>query len=133
MPLGTAQETSTPSRSRRRSQCKAVAWCSWTTKRGRADGATTGDPAGSGVSEKSRLARYWASRSAPPEPAAPTAISSLLVSGQALEQWKGPHQDLLLLGRHGRQAGGQVGVPPRPGLLQQLPPFARDRDRKNVV
>ncbi len=34
MPRGTAQLTSTPSRSRRRSQCSAVAWCSWMTKRG---------------------------------------------------------------------------------------------------
>ena len=33
MPLGTAQEASTPSRSRRRSQCRRRAWCSWTTKR----------------------------------------------------------------------------------------------------
>src|SRR6266699_4763210 len=30
-PLGTAHETSTPSRSRRKSQCSEVAWCSWTT------------------------------------------------------------------------------------------------------
>ncbi len=34
MPRGTAQLASTPSRSSRRSQCSAVAWCSWMTKRG---------------------------------------------------------------------------------------------------
>ena len=33
IPLGTAHEASTPSRSRRRSQCSRRAWCSWTTKR----------------------------------------------------------------------------------------------------
>ena len=34
MPLGTAQDASTPSCSSRRSQCSRVAWCSWITNRG---------------------------------------------------------------------------------------------------
>ena len=34
MPLGTAHDQSTPSCSRRRSQCRRRAWCSCTTKRG---------------------------------------------------------------------------------------------------
>src|SRR5450759_3534434 len=34
MPFGTAHEARTPSRSSRRSQCRARAWCSWTTNRG---------------------------------------------------------------------------------------------------
>src|SRR5687767_1146259 len=34
-PLGTAQLLSTPSASRRKSQCSCRAWCSWTTKIGR--------------------------------------------------------------------------------------------------
>ena len=33
-PLGRAHETSTPSRSSRKSQCNARAWCSWMTKTG---------------------------------------------------------------------------------------------------
>ncbi len=33
MPFGTAHDASTPSRSRRRSQCRRRAWCSWITKR----------------------------------------------------------------------------------------------------
>ena len=35
IPLGIAHEASTPSCSSRRSQCRRVAWCSWTTNRGR--------------------------------------------------------------------------------------------------
>src|SRR5205823_2501748 len=42
MPLGTAQLTSTPSRSSLKSQCRRVAWCSWTTKRGPLVGARLG-------------------------------------------------------------------------------------------
>src|SRR3954452_3495285 len=57
MPLGTAHETATPSRSRRRSQCRRVALCSWTTKR--FPPAPASPPgAGSGVPPKRRLRRY---------------------------------------------------------------------------
>ena len=35
-PFGTAHEASAPSRSRRRSQCRRLALCSWITKRGAA-------------------------------------------------------------------------------------------------
>src|SRR4051812_5555382 len=56
MPFGTAHETATPSRSRRRSQWSRVALCSWTTKRLPPDSALSG--AGSGEASKSRLRRY---------------------------------------------------------------------------
>src|SRR3954454_22952996 len=57
MPFGTAQETATPSRSRRRSQWSRVALCSWTTKRFLAESAPGSGP-GSGVAPKLRLRRY---------------------------------------------------------------------------
>src|SRR5215831_1245940 len=59
-PRGTAHETRTPSRSRRRSQCRRRAWCCWTTKRRTWEAASSvvASPAGSGVSWKSRLALY---------------------------------------------------------------------------
>src|SRR5256714_5384785 len=63
MPLGTAQEASAPSCSRRRSQCRRVAWCSWTTKRPAAAGWVAPSPAGSGVVSNCRFARYSARRS----------------------------------------------------------------------
>src|SRR5215212_7446301 len=59
MPLGTAHDASTPSRSSRRSQCSRRAWCSWMTKRLRS--SLPGLPAGSGVSAKSRLRLYSSS------------------------------------------------------------------------
>ena len=64
MPLGTAQFTSTPSRSRRTSQCNRVAWCSWMTKRGRSPPGCPGlgdVGMGSGVRSARRLAMYEAS------------------------------------------------------------------------
>src|SRR4051812_28139102 len=62
MPLGTAHEASAPACSRRRSQCRRVAWCSWTTKRPAAAGSPPAAwPAGSFVLAKSRLAREAAS------------------------------------------------------------------------
>src|SRR5687768_16756471 len=57
MPFGTAHETATPSRSRRRSQCSRVALCSCTTKRLPGEPAPVPGP-GSGVAPKSRFARY---------------------------------------------------------------------------
>src|SRR5436190_20282042 len=57
MPFGTAHETATPSRSRRRSQCRRVALCSWTTKR-LPEAAASASAPGSGVAPKSRLRRY---------------------------------------------------------------------------
>src|SRR4051794_33969699 len=57
MPFGTAQETATPSRSRRRSQCSRVALCSCTTKRFAAGESSRPGP-GSGVAAKSRFRRY---------------------------------------------------------------------------
>src|SRR3954470_18832046 len=62
MPFGTAQDTATPSRSRRRSQCSRVALCSCTTKRAPAP-ASVSAGAGSGVAPKSRFARYSPSSS----------------------------------------------------------------------
>src|SRR3954451_8916085 len=60
MPLGTANDTSTPSRSSRRSQCSRRAWCSWITKP--CSPVSRGwSPAGSGVSLKSRLRSYSSS------------------------------------------------------------------------
>ena len=44
MPLGTAHEASTPSCSSRRSQCRRVAWCSWTTNWPDATGAGAVSP-----------------------------------------------------------------------------------------
>ena len=59
-PRGTAQLTSTPSRSSRKSQCSAVAWCSWMTKIGSSPAgvlAAAGfDGTGSGVFPAVRLA-----------------------------------------------------------------------------
>src|SRR4051812_7688732 len=59
MPLGTAHDAATPSCSRRRSQCRRVALCSWTTNRPPAASVSPG--AGSGVAPKLRFARYSAS------------------------------------------------------------------------
>src|SRR5438105_6374228 len=61
MPLGTAHETPTPSRSRRKSQCRRRAWCSWTTNRGALVSLRGTLAPGSGVRLKSRLASYSAS------------------------------------------------------------------------
>src|SRR3954447_23303479 len=58
MPFGTAHETATPSRSRRRSQCRRVAECSWTTNLSPAAAAAALPSSGSGVAPKSRLRRY---------------------------------------------------------------------------
>jgi hypothetical protein len=61
-PLGTAQEASTPSRSRRTSQCSRRAWCSWMTKRCPSPGpAGSLSGTGSGVRRGSRLRRYSSS------------------------------------------------------------------------
>src|SRR3954463_3874772 len=57
MPFGTAHERRTPSCSRRRSQCRRVAECSWITKRGRS-AASVVPPDGSGVALKSRFCSY---------------------------------------------------------------------------
>src|SRR4051794_28399146 len=57
MPFGTAQETATPSRSRRRSQCRRVAECSCTTKRS-PPAESVESAAGSGVDANRRLRRY---------------------------------------------------------------------------
>src|SRR3954453_17207553 len=64
-PLGIAHDASAPSCSRRRSQCRRVAWCSWMTKRGWS-AVAAGAPAGSGVASKSRFVRYVFRRSATP-------------------------------------------------------------------
>src|ERR1022692_3323511 len=61
IPLGSAHDTRTPSRSRRKSQCRARAWCSWMTNTGRSSPRGPREPAvriGSGVLAGSRLARY---------------------------------------------------------------------------
>src|SRR3954471_960197 len=63
MPFGTAHDTATPSRSRRRSQCRRVALCSWTTKRLPVAFLLELGP-GSGDAWKSRLRRYSPSWSA---------------------------------------------------------------------
>src|SRR5487761_1041871 len=60
-PLGTAHETSTPSRSSRKSQCRRRAWCSCTTNRGALVSLRGTLAPGSGVFLKSRLASYSAS------------------------------------------------------------------------
>src|SRR3954466_15081455 len=57
MPFGTAHERRTPSCSRRRSQCRRVALCSWMTKRG-SSAVSVEPPAGSGVPLKSRFRSY---------------------------------------------------------------------------
>src|SRR3954453_21324057 len=65
IPFGTAHETATPSRSRRRSQCRRVALCSWTTKRFPSEvPEPCSGTSGSDVASKSRLRRYSASSSA---------------------------------------------------------------------
>src|SRR5213593_4315294 len=61
MPLGTAQDTPTPSFSRRKSQCRRRAWCSWTTNRSARAALRSTRAPGSGVFLKSRLASYSAS------------------------------------------------------------------------
>src|SRR5436305_11922437 len=58
MPLGTAHDTRTPSRSGRRSQCRLVAWCSWMTKRRWSPPPFFLAPEGSGVFLKSRFRSY---------------------------------------------------------------------------
>src|SRR3954449_2550190 len=57
MPFGTAHERRTPSCSRRRSQCRRVAECSWITKRG-SSAVSVEPPAGSGDALKSRFRSY---------------------------------------------------------------------------
>src|SRR4051812_19166302 len=57
MPFGIAHDSSTPSCSSRRSQCRRVAECSWMTKRGRSLVSVL-PPAGSGVALKLRLRSY---------------------------------------------------------------------------
>src|SRR5918992_4167139 len=59
IPLGTAQDTSTPPRSSRRSQCRDRAWCSWITKvLASRDGCELSDEVtGSGGLAASRLRR----------------------------------------------------------------------------
>ena len=66
-PFGSAQETSTPPRSSRKSQCSRRAWCSCTTKMPACPPVPSGSPSGtgSGVRAGSRLPRYSASRSTP--------------------------------------------------------------------
>src|SRR6266852_5975991 len=67
-PFGTAQDLSTPSISRRRSQWSRRAACIWTTNRPPADGggpAVAGRAPGSGVRSRDRLARYVLSGSGP--------------------------------------------------------------------
>src|SRR5918995_186777 len=61
MPRGTAHDSSTPSCSRRRSQCRRRAWCSWITNRPPGS-PSSGPPAGSGVASKSRFCRYRSRR-----------------------------------------------------------------------
>src|SRR2546421_388787 len=61
MPRGTAHDSSTPSCSRRRSQCMLRAWCSWITNRPPGS-PSSGPPAGSGVASKSRFLRYLSRR-----------------------------------------------------------------------
>src|SRR6266550_6656613 len=61
MPLGTAHETPTPSFSRRRSQWRRRAWCSWTTNRSARAALRSTRAPGSDVFLKSRLAAYSAS------------------------------------------------------------------------
>ena len=57
-PLGTAHETSTPSRSSRKSQCSALAWCSWMTNVSPPpSGSGPGGGTGSDVRVASRLLR----------------------------------------------------------------------------
>ena len=69
-PFGSAHDTSTPSCSRRKSQCSREAWCSWMTNDLPPDPSGAGGVAGtgSGVLLASRFDRYTVSRSrAPPE------------------------------------------------------------------
>ena len=69
IPLGTAQETPTPSCSRRRSQCRRVASCCWTTKRGAPfPPLPSFRGAGSAVLPKSRLRSYSLSFAIAPRP-----------------------------------------------------------------
>src|SRR5690242_6346284 len=65
IPRGTAHDSSTPSCSRRRSQCMLRAWCSWITNRPPGS-PPSGPPAGSGVASKSRFWRYLSRRSLTP-------------------------------------------------------------------
>ena len=62
-PRGSAQESATPRCSSRRSQCRLVASCCWTTKRP-PPACPASPPCGSGVRSKSRFRRYSPSRSA---------------------------------------------------------------------
>ena len=75
MPLGRAQQRSTPSRSSRRSQCRLLAWCSWTTNRRPWPEPVAAGAAGtgSGVRRASRLDRYSRRRSVSPSPEAPVS------------------------------------------------------------
>src|SRR5579871_480814 len=64
-PFGSAHEARTPSRSRRRSQCRLRAWCSWITNRFAARRFEPRRPMGSGVLSGSLLARYVSSPGEP--------------------------------------------------------------------
>src|SRR3984885_2779901 len=76
-PFGSAQETSPPPRSSRKSQCSRRAWCSCTTKMPACPPVPSGSPSGtgSGVRAGSRLPRYSASRSTFP-PLSPQPVHS---------------------------------------------------------
>ena len=80
-PFGTAQDTSTPECSRRKSQCRLRAWCSWMTKvgsspspRSRPVGGSAGT--GSEVFPGSRIDRYVARRSMASSPGPASSASS---------------------------------------------------------
>src|SRR5215217_7984641 len=107
MPLGTAHEASTPSRSSRRSQCRRRAWCSWMTKR--LSSPLCGLPAGSGVSSKPRLRLYSSSL---------RAIGEILTIGHSTHPVE---QFVALLERNGVQRLVDVRTVPK---SRRMPWFA---------
>src|SRR3954465_12623633 len=114
MPLGTAQETSTPSRSRRRSQCRLRAWCSWITKRGcLAFLLARFLPDGSGVFLKSRFLSYSPSFFV----AMVTREDDIFTVGHSTLSFD---EFVSLLRRHGIRSLVDVRMYPRP---RRVPPF----------
>ncbi len=92
-PLGSAQLTSTPSRSSRKSKCLRRASCSWITKvrpPGRGTGAASGT--GSLVRSGSRIDRYRASRSDPGTASEPSGSprSANSSSTSPISSWASP-------------------------------------------
>src|SRR5918995_75857 len=98
MPRGTAHDSSTPSCSRRRSQCRRRAWCSWITNRPPGS-PSSGPPVGSGVASKSRFARYRSIRLLTPPWSQGFAVYAVLASHPLAETFHDTGDGFVILGQ----------------------------------